>query len=132
MIVNKELNISGNDILLQNDLSILREWKQHLDSVLTSILNHHNADNWYLLPPKTKSAYRYQYSLNLMVRKRIGVIVTDAKIANGYVSERSKKRDRTLSNKFMEVAKRELNKTEYNRLLNIAKKELSANDVAEQ
>lgn len=98
--------------------------KMMLEGIITSILNKHNAESWHTLPPRAKSAYRYNYSLMRMTRTRIACLLEAQRVRTGYKSERAKKRERTLAAKFMEVAKQELEKSEYKRLLTIAQQEL--------
>lgn len=124
MIENKELGITEEDVLKETDIQILNSWRNSLQSQMTSILNRFDVTHHNELPVSAKRAYRYIKTLDRIIASRYGVLVTEMKVSNGYVSERAKRRNRTLIAKFMEVAKRELDKSEYKRILEIAQKEL--------
>lgn len=125
MIENRMISVSEVDIRNENDLEKLTLWKMELSGIITSILNKNNADNWHQLPPKAKNAYRYNYALLRMARLKIARMLEDKRLASGYRSERSRRRDRTLAAKFMEVAKQKLPKETYKQLLEIAQQAIN-------
>ena len=125
MIINKDINLSEDDIVKETNLEKLLDWKIKLQGIISSILTKSNVENWHLLPPRAKSAYRYNYTLFRMVRTRYASLLETKRQETGYRSERARKRDRTLYAKFMEVAKREMDKSEYKRILSIAQQELA-------
>ena len=118
MIYNKELNITEEDVVKETDIEVLLRWRTSIESQITSMLA--GVDSWTMLPDKKKTAYKYMFTFNKMIRRQIGVVRRE----NGWVSERSKRKDRSLSMVFMQVAKKELRKEDYARLLAIAQSEI--------
>lgn len=127
MIYNKELNISEDDISVEDDLQTLAYWRDALNAQLTSILNRFGVDNSQELPLAAKRAYRYIHTLERMAYKRYGALKMDIAVANGYIHESARRKERNLASKFMEISKRELSTEDYSRILELAKNELKEN-----
>lgn len=128
MITNKQLGITEEDVMLEQDIETLADWRADLDTQIASILAHNSVNSWRELPPKAKSAYTYVVALQKIVKKRIGDISEVMKIETGYRSERQKRKDRHLAGVFMEVAKKELPKDDYARLLTLAQEKLQSQE----
>ena len=122
---NSDLNISHDDVDAQEDIDVLNKWNLSLAELEASILNLHKVDSWKELPAKAKTKVRRVFLFRKYIRSRIASLLNEEKKANGYQSERSRRKDRTLIAKFMEVAKRELANEEYKRILAIAQNELA-------
>lgn len=122
---NVDLDITHEDVDAQTDVDVLNKWNTSLAEIEASILNLHSVNSWKELPVKAKNKVRRVYLFRKYIRGRIASLLNEERKINGYQSERSRRKDRTLIAKFMEVAKRELPKAEYKRLLAIAQEELS-------
>lgn len=122
---NADLDITQEDVDAQTDVDVLNKWNASLAEIEASILNLHSVHSWKELPVKAKNKVRRVYLFRKYIRGRIASLLNEERKANGYQSERSRRKDRTLVAKFMEVAKRELPKDEYRRLLSIAQEEIS-------
>ena len=122
MIFNKELGITEEDVLNQEDIKILNTWRVSIESQMVSLLA--GTDDYRNLPHRKKIKYQYLFSLRRMVKHRISECLFEIKKDSGWISERSKRKDRTLSMEFMRIAKRELSKEEYSRLLELAKSKI--------
>lgn len=121
---NSDLNISHEDVDVQTDVNVLNNWNLSLSEIEASILNRYSVNSWKELPVKAKNKVRRIYLFRRYVRSRIASLLNEERKENGYQSERSRRKDRTLVAKFMEVAKRELPKDVYNHILSIAQDRL--------
>lgn len=115
---NKALNITDEDVSQENNLETLNIWKRSINVQITELLQ--DVNNWQELPYKGKVLYKCLFSFRKIINSRIG----EVKFIQGYRSERSLRKDRTLSMIFMQKAKEILDKETYIKILSAAQAEL--------
>ena len=119
MIYNKELGITTDDIAQEVDLGTLCQWKRSTDIQITELLK--NVDGIRMLSKKGQTLYKCLFTFKKLLNARIAEIKT----TTGYRSERSLRKDRTLSMLFQKKAKEMLDKEVYEMILNAAKEEIT-------
>lgn len=117
MLYNKELGITEEDVQREENLDVLTEWRISLGSQISSICAS-KADKRDL-SDNAKKLLKYKRAMMKIVNIKIKAV----KIKNGWISERNKKKERTLSMLFMKHAKKHLPSSEYNKILALAKTE---------
>ena len=110
MIYNKALGITNEDVSQENNLETLNIWKRSIDVQITELLK--GVDNWQMLSQNGKILYKC-----LFLFKKL-------RMSSGYRSERSLKKDRTLSMIFMQKAKDILDKETYKKILSVSQAEM--------
>ena len=118
MIYNKALGITDEDVSRENNLETLNIWKRSVDVQITELLK--GVDNWQRLSQNGKMLYKCLFSFKKIIACRIG----ELRMSSGYRSERSLKKDRTLSMIFMQKAKDILDKETYKKILSASQAEM--------
>ena len=118
MIYNKTLGITDEDVSQENNLETLNIWKRSVDVQITELLK--GVDNWQRLSQNGKTLYKCLFTFKKIIACRIG----ELKMLSGYRSERSLKKDRTLSMIFMQKAKDILDKETYKKILSASQAEM--------
>lgn len=118
MIYNKALGITDEDVSQENNLETLYIWKRSIDIQITELLK--SVDNWQRLSQNGKTLYKCLFSFKKIIACRI----RELKMLSGYRSERSLRKDRTLSMIFMQKAKNILDKETYKKILSASQAEM--------
>lgn len=114
MIFNKILNITDEDVVIQDDIEVLNQWRNSLEAQLTTILA--GVDTWQSLPYNRKIAYQYLFILHKIVKNRLNECYLK-KRAEGALIRQDKINERSFAMEFMITAKRELRREDYSRIL---------------
>lgn len=119
MIYNKKLGITDEMISEERDLETLSLWRRSIEVQMTELLK--SVDSKDTLSKQGKVLYKCLISFRKILNTRIGEIKTGM----GYRSERSLRKDRTLSMLFQQKAKEILDKNTYEEILDAAKAEIA-------